>query len=121
MNQSQHPAKVLLSFLWLLLSLTFSPGQTGPDGRRPRAFVNLSCNLYKYWDPDLKASVTSTATSPEELDAAARRYAKERKLEFDFGASEARVFILRSSNYLGCVWYAPAKGQPALLCMFNFD
>jgi hypothetical protein len=44
-----------------------------------------------------------------------------RGLQFDFRASEARVFVLRSTNYLAALWYAPAKDKPAFLCTFDFD
>jgi len=121
MHQFQHPLKVLPHLLlMLLLSSAFNP-LFGSDGRRPRVFLNLGCNSYTYRDPNLKASITANVAAPEQLDATARLYAKQHKLNFDFGRSEARIFILRSTNYLACAWYAPSKGQPALLCMFDFD
>jgi len=91
------------------------------SGKRPRSFVNLSCNPYAYWDADLRARVASNCTGAEELDRIARQFADVHHLGFDFGSSKGRVLVLRSTNYLACLWYAPAKGKPALLCMFDFD
>jgi hypothetical protein len=118
---------VLRAIPWLLLaSLLVCAAKAASlpnsdEGRRPRVFVNLGCNWYRYHDDELKAQVTSNATDVEALDKIARQYAKAFRLRFDFAQTQPRLLILRKTNYLACMWYASTKGQPAFLCSFDFD
>jgi len=110
-------ASALLSYTTFAICAADSEG----TGERPRVFVNLGCNPYTYWDAGFRQRVTSNCTGVDDLDQIVRKFADTHHLRFEFGATKARLFVLRSTNYLACLWYAPAKEHPALLCMFDFD
>ena len=59
--------------------------------------------------------------SAAELDSIARRYARERRIDFKFSGAEAQIWVPRSRDYLARVQYSSGIGHPVLWVIIAWD
>lgn len=59
--------------------------------------------------------------SAKELDSIARRYARERRIDFKFSGVEIQIWVPRSRDYLARVQYSSGIGHPVLWVIIAWD
>ena len=59
--------------------------------------------------------------SGKELDAIARRYAREQRIDFRFSGVDTQIWVPRSRDYLADVEYSSGIGKPVLSVTINWD
>jgi hypothetical protein len=95
--------------------------QASPSTNAEAGFSTINVESNPHRALSLGLVVTDHCFTPSELDHMVRRHIGSLRSQFDLGQATARVFVPRITNYLAAVWYSPGKGQPAVLCMLDFD